>query len=91
MRISNYHTHIYLCKHASGTIEEYLNKAISLGYQVLGISDHGPLSDELTSLLRSRRMSIREYKDEYLSVLNKLKNGEYDIVYVDDKNEKLQI
>ena len=74
MRISNYHTHIYLCKHASGTIEEYLNKAISLGYQVLGISDHGPLSDELTSLLRSRRMSIREYKDEYLSVLNKLKN-----------------
>lgn len=73
MRISNYHTHIYLCKHATGTIKEYLDKAVSLNYKVLGISDHGPLTDELTALLRSRRMSKTEYYNDYLSVINKLK------------------
>lgn len=73
MRISNYHTHIYLCKHATGTIEEYLERAIKLGYKILGISDHGPLTDELTALLRSRRMSQTEYNNDYLAVINKLK------------------
>lgn len=67
MRISNYHTHIYLCKHATGTIEEYIQKAIYYNYKVLGISDHGPISDELTEKWHSRRMSMKEsisYLDE---------------------------
>lgn len=72
MRISNYHTHIYLCKHATGTIEEYITKAIHDGFKVLGISDHGPISDELTTKWRSRRMSMSESID-YLNELNTLK------------------
>ena len=71
-RIANYHTHIYLCKHATGTIEEYVQKAISLGYKVLGISDHGPVSDELTTRWHSRRMSMAE-SITYLEELNALK------------------
>lgn len=72
MRISNYHTHIYLCKHATGTIEEYILKAIENGYQVLGISDHGPISDELTAKWHSRRMSMSESID-YLNEIKQLK------------------
>ncbi len=73
MRISNYHTHIYLCKHATGTIEEYILKAINDGFEVLGISDHGPISDEHTALWRSRRMSMSESID-YLNELKRLKS-----------------
>lgn len=72
MRISNYHTHIYLCKHATGTIEEYITKAINDGFQVLGISDHGPISDELTAKWHSRRMSMNE-SIQYLEELKTLK------------------
>lgn len=73
MPISNYHTHIYLCKHATGTIEEYILKAIDNNYEVLGISDHGPIDDELTAILKSRRMSMDEYYNIYLKELESLK------------------
>ena len=37
---ANYHTHTYLCGHAVGTVENYVNKAIELGFKEIGISDH---------------------------------------------------
>ncbi len=39
---ANYHTHTYLCHHASGTPEEYIQEAIKNGLSVLGFSDHVP-------------------------------------------------
>jgi len=69
---------MYLCKHAIGTIEDYTKKAISLGYKYLGMSDHGPISDELTTLLHSRRMSEDEYENIYLKELEKIKQKHKD-------------
>ena len=37
---TNYHTHTPRCKHASGTEEEYCQRAIEKGYAVLGFTDH---------------------------------------------------
>ena len=37
-----YHTHTHRCKHAEGTDEEYIIKAIAEGVRVLGFSDHAP-------------------------------------------------
>ena len=37
---ANYHTHTYLCGHAVGDVEDYVNEAIRLGYTELGMSDH---------------------------------------------------
>ena len=37
-----YHTHTHRCKHADGTDEEYIIKAIAEGVRVLGFSDHAP-------------------------------------------------
>lgn len=37
---ANYHTHTYLCGHAVGTVDDYVNKAIELGFKEIGISDH---------------------------------------------------
>jgi len=38
----NYHTHTYLCNHATGTPEEYVLKAIDAGIIHMGFSDHMP-------------------------------------------------
>lgn len=82
MRIANYHTHIYLCKHATGTSEDYIKKAIDEGFEHIGISDHGPLSDELIEILQSRRMSEAEFLNVYLPDLNELKKKYADKITV---------
>ena len=38
----NYHTHTSRCRHASGTIEEYILRAIECGVKYMGFSDHFP-------------------------------------------------
>jgi len=59
----NYHTHMYLCRHAVGTVEDYVTKAIALGFETLGMSDHAPF-EELKD--RSVRMLPQEL-DLYLA------------------------
>lgn len=39
---ANYHTHHHLCGHAEGDAWDYVSKAIELGFETLGISDHAP-------------------------------------------------
>ena len=63
---ANYHTHIFLCKHAIGDVEDYVKKAIGLQYHTIAITDHGPLPKFLQKKLNSRRMSIEQYKEIYL-------------------------
>ncbi len=38
----NYHTHHYLCKHATGNTEDYVLEAIKYNFDILGMSDHAP-------------------------------------------------
>ena len=40
--LTNYHTHHYRCKHAEGSIEDYVIEAIKEGYTEIGISCHVP-------------------------------------------------
>ena len=40
--IANYHTHTHRCNHATGTEEDYVNRAIEGGIQIMGFSDHTP-------------------------------------------------
>ena len=62
----NFHTHIYLCKHATGNVEDYVKRAIELNYESIGISDHGPLTEYFLDKFVTRRMTIDEYKNIYL-------------------------
>ncbi len=39
---TNFHTHTFRCKHASGTEEDYICEAICRDIPILGFSDHGP-------------------------------------------------
>lgn len=38
----NYHTHTFRCNHATGTEEEYIERAINGGIKFMGFSDHAP-------------------------------------------------
>lgn len=65
MMKTNYHTHHYLCRHASGNVEDYVLEAIDKRYSEIGISDHGPILGEAFP-----RMSLDEYNNIYLKELS---------------------
>lgn len=46
---ANYHTHLKLCGHAEGMSNDYVEEAIKAGYEIIGISDHGPIKPEFMS------------------------------------------
>ncbi|MBR6615619.1 MAG: PHP domain-containing protein, partial [Lachnospiraceae bacterium] len=52
----NFHTHTYLCRHANGTPEEYIQRAINCGIKDLGFSDHAPMrfpgSEKITTRMK---------------------------------------
>ncbi len=62
---ANYHTHTWRCHHATGTEREYIEKAISLGIQELGFSDHSPypFPAEYTSTFRMTLEQTAGYFD----------------------------
>ena len=79
MKIS-YHTHTYRCKHASGSAEEYIERAIAEGLKILGFSDHAPMPYEngFVSHYKMLPEEIGEYFDELLMLKEKYK-GKIDI------------
>jgi len=68
--IYNYHTHTPRCNHASGTPEEYINRAIAGGMQQLGFSDHAPSMFTAAAKINSR-MQLQEAPD-YVAELQTL-------------------
>jgi len=61
---NNYHTHMYLCRHAVGDIPDYVEEAIRLGFHSLGMSDHAPFEE-----LQDR--SVRMYPSDFPLYLEK--------------------
>lgn len=45
MKRVDLHNHTYLCNHASGTMEDYVLKAIELGIDIYGFSEHAPMKN----------------------------------------------
>ena len=59
--MKNYHTHTWRCKHATGDIEDYVEKALEAGGKVLGFSDHTPLPDGRWSHIRMGLKELPNY------------------------------
>lgn len=59
----NYHSHTWRCQHASGTEEEYILKAIDMGFDVLGFADHTPwpYASDYVSGMRMRLSQFPDY------------------------------
>ena len=72
MRI-DIHNHTTLCNHATGTKEEYIQRAIKLGIDIYGFSCHAPMNFD-----KKYRMDILEkdkYEFEILTLKEKYKNN----------------
>lgn len=69
MRI-DLHNHTTRCNHAEGTIDEYIARAIELGIDVYGFSEHAPMSFDENYRLKFSEMElyeneIKEAKERY--------------------------
>ncbi len=73
---ANYHTHTKLCNHAIGMPEDYIKKAIELGFKEIGMSDHAPVPEDFMSHEEymynwiHRNMKLNEYYEIYLPSLD---------------------
>lgn len=78
--INSYHTHTARCHHASGTDEQYIEKAIAEGVKLLGFSDHAPMcyGGGYVSDYKMLPEQLFEYCDSLLSLREKYK-GQIDI------------
>lgn len=76
--IANYHTHLALCGHAVGTMEEYIQSAINNGFLILGISDHGPIlrkdmsDEEYRAFWLDLQMNMDDFMTKYLPEYQRL-------------------
>jgi len=77
MRI-DLHNHTTRCNHAKGTIDEYIQKAIELGIDIYGFSEHAPMDfdthyrlqfNEMESYANDVLSAKERYKDEIEIVL----------------------
>ena len=71
MRI-DLHNHTTRCNHATGSMEDYIKKAIDLKIDIFGFSDHAPMNFD-----KEYRMSLEQsyqYEKEVLILKNKYKN-----------------
>lgn len=71
MRI-DLHNHTTRCNHAEGTIDEYIARAIELGIDIYGFSEHAPMDFDENYRLSFDEMSL--YEADILNAKEKYKN-----------------
>jgi histidinol-phosphatase (PHP family) len=59
----DYHTHTALCKHASGSVDDYVRSALERGLDEIGCSEHIPMPDGFDE---RHRMTAEEFRRVYL-------------------------
>ncbi|MEX2116251.1 MAG: histidinol-phosphatase HisJ [Bacteroidota bacterium] len=69
--IVDYHTHTSLCKHAQGDAEEYILRAIGLGLDEIGCSEHIPMPGGFDE---KHRMSLEQYQAVYAPRVTELRD-----------------
>lgn len=88
MRYEDWHTHNKLCKHAVGTIEDYIKMAAKLNLNVIGISDHFPYEFLASEIPTLDQIPYEEYAmplydlDSYMLQLEKLRETYIDKIQV---------
>jgi histidinol-phosphatase (PHP family) len=71
MRI-DIHNHTTRCNHAEGTVDEYIQKAIKLGIDIYGFSEHAPMDFDPHYRLAFEEMQA--YTDDILNAKERYKN-----------------
>ncbi|MBN2823801.1 MAG: PHP domain-containing protein, partial [Campylobacterales bacterium] len=66
------HNHTARCNHATGSVDEYLQRAIELGVKIYGFSEHAPL--EIDPHYRLSFEEMNEYETDILNAKAKYQN-----------------
>jgi len=74
--IPDYHIHTSLCKHAQGTMEAYVETAITKGFSEIAFTDHIPLPNQFD---RAHRMAETEL-DGYIKKIGQLQTRYPEII-----------
>lgn len=83
------HNHTTLCNHATGSMEEYIQKAIALNIDVFGFSEHAPMKnfeDGYRLKLHEKILyenSVKELKEKYSRDIQILLGYEVDFLHGD--------
>ena len=72
MRI-DLHNHTTYCNHATGSMEEYIERAIELKIDIYGFSEHAPM--EFDKGYRLSFEEMRDYENDVLRLREKYKNS----------------
>ena len=72
--MKNYHTHTERCKHAIGSMEEYVIAAIENKVTVLGMSEHTPFPDNRWLEVRMHIDELGDYCEEIETLCEKYPN-----------------
>jgi len=71
----DYHTHNVLCKHANGSLEEYILRAISMELKEIGCSDHSPMPNNFDAPHRmTMDQFLKTYKPEVFALKEKYRD-----------------
>ncbi|MBL0721446.1 MAG: histidinol-phosphatase HisJ [Sulfurovum sp.] len=86
------HNHTSRCNHATGTVDDYIKKAIELGIDIYGFSEHAPMDFDLKYRLAFNEMinyekDILKAKERYKKDIKILLGYEVDFLpsYIDDR------
>ncbi|MBL0686976.1 MAG: histidinol-phosphatase [Sulfurospirillum sp.] len=86
------HNHTILCKHATGTLEEYVEKAIEKNIDFFGFSDHAPMNYAQDYRMKFEQMnqyekSILDLRKVYQNRIHVLLGYEVDFLvgFMDDR------
>ena len=71
MRI-DLHNHTSRCNHAEGTMDEYIIRAIELGIDIYGFSEHAPM--DFDSYYRLSFDEMNDYRDDVVKLKERYKN-----------------
>jgi len=69
MNLTDYHNHTYLCGHATGSIDEYIESALKKGIKEICFTDHAPLPQHL----RENESMKEEESEFYINEIEKRK------------------
>lgn len=64
----DYHIHTDLCKHATGTMEEYVEFAINIGLKEICFTDHNPFANSFDIDHRMREKEFHFYIDNIIKL-----------------------
>jgi len=70
--VPDYHMHTPRCNHATGTIRDYAEAALSAGLTEIGMSDHSPMPGGFDAAWRMRADELADYIAEAQTVRNAL-------------------